>query len=365
MRARFFGPTASTARTTERLLADASASRSDRSRSISGTRVGGRRVFAEHGGLARAGDPHRRAALPRLGGVRPAHRFHRQRQRNAEPAARPLAVTRPSRRSSSARPTRCMATSPTSCRLSELGQRLELPDDHRYHGGHRHVDVDRRLDPLAVRRLQGGGRPAGAGVRPLLRDADGLLPGRLPDRPQSRRREAARLPLLSDALHDRRRSVHRLRLRGQAGPGQHPLRRPGRGVRCVPPGSRGPAAVYNIGGGRESNCSMLEAIDAVRADRRARARLDAVRAEPDRRSSLVDLRPRAVPARLPGVGHHLRRRDDRSRRSIEQNAERWLRCRDEAVGRDPGPQRGGVDRARRSRDRGRARARRRSTTRSS
>ena len=38
--------------------------------------------------------------------------------------------------------------------------------------GHRHLDVDRLLDPLAVRRLQGRRRPAGPGVRPLLRDAD-------------------------------------------------------------------------------------------------------------------------------------------------------------------------------------------------
>ena len=33
--------------------------------------------------------------------------------------------------------------------------------------------------------------------------------------------------------------------------------------------------VYNMGGGRFSNCSMLEAIDAVRADRRQRLSLDA------------------------------------------------------------------------------------------
>ena len=59
---------------------------------------------------------------------------------------------------------------------------------------HRRVDEHRRLDALAVRRVQGRGRPARAGVRPLLRDADGVLPRRLPDRAQPRRRDAARLP---------------------------------------------------------------------------------------------------------------------------------------------------------------------------
>ena len=50
-----------------------------------------------------------------------------------------------------------------------------------------------------------------------------------------------------------------LRVQGQAGTRQHPQRGPGSGVRSV---SRRAAtgAVYNIGGGRDSNCSMLEAI---------------------------------------------------------------------------------------------------------
>ena len=47
----------------------------------------------------------------------------------------------------------------------------------------------------------------------------------------------------------------------QAGARQHPQRRPGRRVRGLPRAPR-PAAVYNIGGGRRSNCSMLEAIEA-------------------------------------------------------------------------------------------------------
>ena len=57
--------------------------------------------------------------------------------------------------------------------------------------------------------------------------------------------------------------------------------------------SPAPAAVYNIGGGRVSNCSMLEAIEACEriAGRELEWELGARAA--GRRPPLVDLRPRA------------------------------------------------------------------------
>ena len=63
---------------------------------------------------------------------------------------------------------------PNRLPLEEHEERLELPRDHEYYDGIRHDDVDRRLDALAVRRLQGRRRPARAGVRALLRHADGV-----------------------------------------------------------------------------------------------------------------------------------------------------------------------------------------------
>ena len=105
-----------------------------------------------------------------------------------------------------------------------------------------------------------------------------------------------------------------------------------------------PAAVYNIGGGRESNCSMLEAIDAVRADRRARARLDARRDENrigDHRWWICDLEP--FRRDYPDWELTLRHRGDPARDPRAATPSCGWRAR-EAVGRHPGPQRGRVDR---------------------
>ena len=63
---------------------------------------------------------------------------------------------------------------------------------------------------------------------------------------------------------------------------------------------RAGGAVYNIGGGRASNCSMLEAIDLCQ--RIAGRELDWTleRAAPHRRPSLVDQRPAPVQGDYPG-----------------------------------------------------------------
>ena len=82
------------------------------------------------------------------------------------------------------------------------------------------------------------------------------------------------------------------------------------------------AAVYNIGGGRAEQLLDDRGDRALRVDRRARARLDAVGSQPGRRPSLVDLRPVAVSRRLPGLGHHLRPRG-LLREIHDHNAELW------------------------------------------
>ena len=69
-----------------------------------------------------------------------------------------------------------------------------------------------------------------------------------------------------------------------------------------------PHAVYNIGGGRFSNCSMLEAIDACERIAGRELAVGDGRGAADRRPPLVDLRPRAVPGRLPGLRAALRDR---------------------------------------------------------
>ena len=180
----------------------------------------------------RARRPHRRAALARLGRERPADRLRRQRQRHPQPARghpRPL----PRRAVRLLLDQQGLRRHPQPAAAGEPGATARAAPGPPLLQGDRHDHVDRLLHPLAVRRLQGGGRPAGPGVRPLLRDADRLLPRRLPDRAAARRRQAARLPRLPDEVHRHRDALHRLRLRRQAGPRQPPQRRPDRGLRGV------------------------------------------------------------------------------------------------------------------------------------
>ena len=82
------------------------------------------------------------------------------------------------------------------------------------------------------------------------------------------------------------------------------------------------AAVYNLGGGRESNVSMLRGDRRVRAHLGPDAGLDAVRRGADGRSPLVDLGPVGLPARLSGV--ELRYDLETTLREIhDANVERW------------------------------------------
>ena len=64
----------------------------------------------------------------------------------------------------------------------------------------------------------------------------------------------------------------------------------------------------------------------VPADRRARARLESRRGEPDRRPPLVDQRPGAVQAGLPGLGHNARRRATSCARSTTATPSAGLRA---------------------------------------
>ena len=169
------------------------------------------KLFARYGKRHRFGHPHRGAALARLGGARTVDRFHRQRQRHAEPAGGDARNTAPTRRSSSPAPTRSMATRRTGCRWSSTKSAGKYRPEHPLAprtASTRHVD--RCVDAQPVRRLEGGGRCDGAGVRPLLRHEDRLLPRRLPHRPRPFRRRAARLPGVSDEVRGHRRSPTRV-----------------------------------------------------------------------------------------------------------------------------------------------------------
>ena len=124
---------------------------------------------------------------------------------------------------------------------------------------HRRGNEPGRVHAQPVRGVQGRRRPDGAGVRPLLRSQDRLPAGRLPDRARPRRAE----------LHGFLAYLMKCVVEGR------PYRVFGYGGKQVRDNIhahdfatalwavfRAPrvAAVYNLGGGRHANCSMLEAI---------------------------------------------------------------------------------------------------------
>ena len=82
------------------------------------------------------------------------------------------------------------------------------------------------------------------------------------------------------------------------------------------------AAVYNLGGGRHSNTSQLEAFSHRPADHRQRDGHRVSRGQPGRRPPVVDRVQRALPAGLPGLEAGLRRADD-LQEIYEANVDKW------------------------------------------
>ena len=199
-----------------------------------------------------------------------------------------------------------MATRQIDCRSSSSRSAGKSTRSHPYHDRHRRNHVDRPVEALALRGEQGGGRRAGAGIRPVFRHADRLLPRRLPDRSGPRRRRIARVSRLPDEMHGD----------GQATTASSDTkaskcattstattwsRRSGSSVQAPRR-----AAVYNIGGSRHSNCSMLEAIEICEEISGKKLSCDVRRGQPHRRSHLVHFRCATVPSRLPEMGLSLR-----------------------------------------------------------
>ena len=83
-------------------------------------------------------------------------------------------------------------------------------------------------------------------------------------------------------------------------------------VACFQSFQRAPraGAVYNMGGGRRSNCSMLEAIDVCERISGRELQWELSDDEPDRRPPLVDLRRLRLRRRLPRLAAALRHRRD-------------------------------------------------------
>ncbi len=105
---------------------------------------------------------------------------------------------------------------PNRLPLQELALRWEIEPGHEYEPGISENDEHRPDEALALRRLEGGGRCAGAGIRPLFQHANRLFPGRLPNGPGARRDRTARLPFLLDEVHREWTALSRFRLQRQS-----------------------------------------------------------------------------------------------------------------------------------------------------
>ena len=233
---------------------------------------------------------------------------------------------------------------PNRLPLVELETRLELPADHRYFGG---IDTSMTIDD-SMHSLFGVSKVAADLMvqeygryfdMPTVCFRAGCLTG-----PEPRRRDAARLPVLPDALHRRRRAVHGLRLRRPPGARQHPQRRPRARLRGLPPRA---AAGRGLQHRRRALQQLLDARGdrALRGDRRPRARLDARRR---RRAWATTAGGSATcdefQADYPGLGAA----STTCARSCARSTTRTPSAgapRREALGRHPRPRRGGLDRA--------------------
>ena len=225
MRARFFGPDASTAHQTRRLLRRATTSFRSVDLDIRDA-DGVDRLVGERGHRPRARDPHRGPAVARLGRRRSADRLRRSTRPERSTCSRRRDGTSPTRRSSSRSTNKVYGDRPNALPLVELETRLELPPTHEYFDG---IPTSMSID-ACLHSLFGASKAAAdllvQEYGRYFEHADGLLPRRLPHRAEPRGRAAARVPLVPDALHRHRRAVHRLRLRREAGARQHPQRRP-------------------------------------------------------------------------------------------------------------------------------------------
>ena len=273
MRARFFGPEASTAHVTAELVERASDEFTPRTDSTSATRRRRGAVRAPRAPTSSSSStrpPSRRTTGRRAS---PTTDFWSTRSERST-CSRRRATTAPTRPFIFISTNKVYGDTPNRLPLDRARDAARAARGPRWLRRHRHVDmsIDR-----CTHSLFGVSKAAadlhGPGVRPLLRHADRLLPRRLPDRPPARRRAASRLPRLPDAVHRHRRALHGF---GYGGKQVRDNIHAADVVRAFDAFHRAPrrAAVYNLGGGRASNCSMLEAIDAVRADRRPRARLE-------------------------------------------------------------------------------------------
>ena len=317
MRARFFGPESSTSHVTERLVAEHSEFRWENADIRDAERV--ERIFARARRPDRAGHPHRRPALPRLG--RAASRRPTSASTPTAPStcSRRPAPTRPTRPSSSARPTRSTATRRTGCRWKTLEKRLELPEDHPYYKG---IDTSMSIDP-STHSLFGVSKAAADLLvqeygryfdMPTVCFRGGCLTG-----PQH---AGAKLHGFLAYLMKCTVTGTPYTVFGYEGKQVRDNIHSADLIAAFDAFRKAPRAARRLQHRRRPLQQLLDAGGdrGLRAGRRPRAELGDGRGAADRRPPLVDLRPRPVRSRLPGLEAALRDRGDPRRRCTSRTS---------------------------------------------
>ena len=241
-------------------------------------------------GRTRARHPHRRAAVARLGRLGSAHRLHGQRERDAQPArGDPPAqarcdvrlhldeqgLRRPAEPSPAGR-ARDTPRAPRRTTSTSTGSRPTMPIDRCLHSL---FGASKAAADLLVQEY---GRYF---EMPTVAFRGGCLTG--PNHAGTMLHGFLSYLMRCTVTGD---PLHRLRVRREAGPRQHPQRRSRPRVRSLP---REPACGRGLQHRRRAGEQLLDARGdrALRADRRARARLGARARAAGRRPSVVDQRP--------------------------------------------------------------------------
>ena len=260
-------------------------------------------------------------AEPRPGGFAALRRLRHQRRRHAEPAWKPRGAASPEAPFVHMSTNKVYGDAPNELPLAELDTRWDYARGEDYGGIREDFRIDRSKHSIfgaskvaADVMAQEYGRYFGMKTCCLR---GGCLTG-----PNHSGVELHGFLSYLVKVQRQRRRLQGVRLQGQAGPRQHPFARRRALHRAIHRAHPRCGEVYNLGGGRDNSCSILEAFEIVRGITGKPMRLRVRRQESRRRPHLLHLQPGQASRPLSRLGHYPRPGGDlRGNRGGMANAE--------------------------------------------